>query len=376
VMQAAPPEITLPGFWAVAIFAGWILLAAVATTRLAVGLWNLRKLRRNCIAIERSDLPTSLREAFDQIRATRPVAICQSSAVSVPTAIGFHKPLILVPEWVLDELSPEELSIVLLHEFAHLRRRDDWTNLAQKIVRAIFFFHPAVWWIERRLSLEREMACDDMVLAATKNSHAYAECLVSLAEKSFVRRGLAMAQSAINHVRETSLRLAQILDIRRPSSTRVFKPVLGVMAVFAALCLAVLPKAPTLIAFETAVPTSLRTSAGRVTSQLRRPEVVQTGMRIDNGASVGKALPVLAADRSADSPRMVAISQRRVYRHPGSLTPAVAKRPTPKQQLVVVIQTAQYEGPGSVMVTFRVWRVTFATADRATIHPELIARLM
>jgi len=65
----------------------------------------------------------------------------------------------------------------LLHEFAHLGRWDDWTNLAQKLVRTIFFFHPAVWWIEKRLSLEREMACDDVVLAETQNPRAYAECL-------------------------------------------------------------------------------------------------------------------------------------------------------------------------------------------------------
>src|SRR5258707_5357457 len=99
----------------------------------------------------------------------------------------------IFPDWVLQELSAEELKVVLLHEFAHLRRFDDWTNLLQKLVRTIFFFHPAVWWIERKLSLEREMACDEVVLAETENAQAYAECLVSLAEKSFVRSGLMLA---------------------------------------------------------------------------------------------------------------------------------------------------------------------------------------
>jgi len=89
----------------------------------------------------------------------------------------------------LRELSPEELRVVLLHEFAHLRRWDDWTNLLQKLVRTIFFFHPAVWWIERRLSLEREMACDEAVLAETENPQAYAECLVSLQRKALFGAG-------------------------------------------------------------------------------------------------------------------------------------------------------------------------------------------
>jgi beta-lactamase regulating signal transducer with metallopeptidase domain len=71
-----------------------------------------------------------------------------------------------------------------LHELAHLRRYDDWTNLAQKLVKALFFFHPAVWWIEKQVSLEREMACDDAVLAETASPRAYAECLAHLAEKT------------------------------------------------------------------------------------------------------------------------------------------------------------------------------------------------
>jgi len=86
----------------------------------------------------------------------------------VPTAIGFFQPAVIVPAWTLRELSAEELHSVLLHELAHLRRWDDWTNLAQELVGALFFFHPAVWRIGSRLSLEREMACD--YLPTTRHS--------------------------------------------------------------------------------------------------------------------------------------------------------------------------------------------------------------
>src|SRR6185369_4834290 len=148
---------------------------------------------------------------------------------------------------------------IVLHEFAHLRRWDDWTNLAQKSVRALFFFHPAVLWIERRLTLEREMACDDVVLAYTQNPAAYARCLVSLAEKSFVRRTMAMAQAAIGRAHETTLRLAQILDADRPKATRVFKPVLAAVAGVAAVVgTFAVPNAPRLIAFHDAAPTGPR----------------------------------------------------------------------------------------------------------------------
>src|SRR5260370_42459401 len=98
---------------------------------------------------------------------------------------------------------------------AHLRRWDDWSNLTQKIVKAIFFFHPAVWWIERCLALEREMACDDLVVAHTANPGAYAASLVSLAEKVWAQkvpggRALHLAQAVLRRGRQTSRLLAQI----------------------------------------------------------------------------------------------------------------------------------------------------------------------
>jgi len=119
----------------------------------------------------------------------------------------------------MHELSPSELNQILLHELAHLRRYDDWTNLAQQLVRAVFFFHPAVWWIEGRVSLEREIACDDAVIAATHSARSYAECLAHLAEKTFVQRSVALAQAAIGKMHQVSTRVAQILDSDRSTKS-------------------------------------------------------------------------------------------------------------------------------------------------------------
>ena len=117
-------------------------------------------------------------------------------------------------------------------------------------MRALFFFHPAVWWIENRLSVEREMACDDAVLAETANPHGYATCLVSLLEKSLAHRGWSMAQAAVHRAREASMRLAQILDKNRPVATRVSKPALGMVAAFSMVCLVALSQAPQFVAFD------------------------------------------------------------------------------------------------------------------------------
>jgi len=233
------PTITIPGRWALVAFLAWVLGACVAMVRLATGLWRLRQLRRSCTTIVAADLDPAVRKTIDGMDAS--VTVATSERVRVPAAIGFWKRTIVLPTWALRELPPSDLNVILLHEFAHLRRWDDWTNLIQKIVRALFFFHPAVWWIENRLSVEREMACDDAVLAETANPHGYATCLVSLLEKSLAHRLMdkrlahkqwSMAQAAVHRAREASLRLAQILDINRPVVTRVWKPALGMAELF------------------------------------------------------------------------------------------------------------------------------------------------
>jgi hypothetical protein len=267
------PAIMIPGRWALLVFVGWALGASVAMMRLVAGLWRLRRLRRSCTPIVTADLDPAVRKTVEAIGASgsitsglfasgsavsKSITIAMSECVRVPAAIGFWKRTIVLPAWTLRELPAQDLNVILLHEFAHLRRWDDWTNLIQKIVRALFFFHPAVWWIEKRISVEREMACDDAVLAETANPHGYAACLVSLLEKSLAHRlahrltdkRWSMAQAAVHRAREASLRLAQILDKNRPAATRVWKPALAMVGAFSVACLMALPHAPRFVAFD------------------------------------------------------------------------------------------------------------------------------
>jgi len=256
------PAINLSARWALFVFLIWAVGASLAMARLVWGVWRLGRLRHSCKRIDAAnfgaaDFDPALRKTLDntlEMISAAGATVATSESVRVPAAIGFWKPTIVLPAWTLREMAAEDLNVILLHEFAHLQRCDDWTNLIQKVVRGLLFFHPAVWWIENRLSVEREMACDDAVLAQTANPRGYASCLVSLLEKSLAHRPangqLSMVQAAVHRAREASLRLARILDSKRPAATRVWKPALGMVVFFFLGCLAVLPDAPQFVAID------------------------------------------------------------------------------------------------------------------------------
>src|SRR5205807_5498886 len=293
-------------------------------------------------------------------RAGRPVEVCSSTQVRVPTAVGFFKPTVLLPEWALSDLSEQDLMAVVLHELAHLQRRDDWTNLAQKLLGAIFFFHPAVWWVERKLVLEREMACDELVLAKTGNRHAYAECLVSLAEKSFARHGIALAQSLIGHAKSTALRLARILDPSRSATPRAYLPALALTSAALVLCVVAAPGAPRLLGFEDRVVGSEAAPVPHVEASPEQaalpPVKIEASFHPDRVARSHSALP--AQHRVAQRAAPATIAQKRA---PGwelfARETETDLVPDSITQYVVFVQTS-IDRDGEVKTDFCVWKLT------------------
>jgi beta-lactamase regulating signal transducer with metallopeptidase domain len=251
----AVSQIHLPAHWAGYLFIAWVVIASLGMARLAAGLWHLREVRKTCAPVNVMQIDPAIASTMETLNAeqslgSRRVTLVTSDRVRVPSALGLWKPVIALPWWAIAELPASELVIILRHEHAHLRRWDDWTNLVQKVVRALFFFHPAVWWIENRLSVEREMACDDIVVAETDNPMGYANCLVNLLERSLAQRGWTMAQAIVHRAREASERVAQILDKNRPTEKGISKPALGLVGTFAALCAVMLPATPQFVAFD------------------------------------------------------------------------------------------------------------------------------
>jgi uncharacterized protein (TIGR03435 family) len=117
--------------------------------------------------------------AFAEATADRMTVMSSSSAFE-PGVVGILRPVLLMPEGLVDRLTRAQLDAILAHERAHVRAHDNLLAVVHMAVEAIFWFHPLVWWIERRMIDERERACDEAVIRAGKRPADYAEGILAV----------------------------------------------------------------------------------------------------------------------------------------------------------------------------------------------------
>ncbi len=134
------------------LLGGWLITARLrsATARLAPVEWQAR-----------------LAPLMKRMGVLRRVSLRASTRIEAPMAMGWLRPVILVPVGALAGLSTEQVEGLLAHELAHIRRHDYLVNLLQSLAEAVLFYHPAVWWVSRQIRTEREHCCDDLAVAAT-----------------------------------------------------------------------------------------------------------------------------------------------------------------------------------------------------------------
>jgi beta-lactamase regulating signal transducer with metallopeptidase domain len=297
--------------WAAYLLWPWALVALCGLLRVAVSAWHLHQVGSAGTPLDPAQLAPPVRETVVRAAQVRPFEVRVSQQLPVPVAIGLFRPAVVLPQRLLQELSVDQLNQVLLHESTHLLRYDDWTNLLQKIARAVLFFHPAVWWLENRLTLEREMACDEAVVAKTCNPRAYAECLALLAEKSVVARGLALVQAAVGRLQHTSLRVKGLLETGKDSREHRWGAAVAVVGVFA--CSAMLLQVPDLVGFR----------SPKLASRGSRMEIATQALAGSGVAPelVAKANP--AARLAPGTPQVVPAT----FVKPAVVKPAVSTRP-------------------------------------------------
>ncbi|HJV21433.1 MAG TPA: M56 family metallopeptidase, partial [Holophagaceae bacterium] len=181
------------GFHAAWLPWAWATGLSLMLARLAGGWWVVRGLLRQ----DHGTLPAAWLDRVEELAARmglrRPFEVRLTETLGIPCSARAWRPVIWIPVALLVNLPPAHLEAVLLHELAHVKRLDWIWNGLQSFIESLLFFHPGVWWLGRRVRIEREHACDDLAVALCGDAIALAEALATLEGLHSQPRMLALA---------------------------------------------------------------------------------------------------------------------------------------------------------------------------------------
>jgi beta-lactamase regulating signal transducer with metallopeptidase domain len=253
---------------------------------------SLRAIRR--LAVNSHPLATDRIERFQVFeaarRSSRHVRVCVSSGIRGACAVGYRQPRILIAADLVERLDERAVEAIVLHEYAHLERYDDWSCLLQWAVRAVCGLHPAVWWVARHIDIEREAACDRAVVTRTGAPTSYARALAAAAEIVPGSRGLTPIATPGASMLGGGLhaRVCRVLDTTTASRRRAWCAALGSGVVLVA-AVGAAERAPQLVGVE---PLALAASAASPTDA--SPDGLRAGesLAYAAGATSQTATPV------------------------------------------------------------------------------------
>lgn len=220
------------------IVAGYLAGVLLMLGRLLLAWCGGNSLRKRACEVDDAEILRAFAQAAEALRMRAAPALAWCGQVMAPTVVGLLKPTILLPLSLSSGLTPGQIELLLLHELAHLRRLDQWINMTQWVIETALFFHPAVWLVSRRIRIERELSCDDMVIATGVERDCYADSLLRMAEisKAFNQPGSApaMALGADGRRSKFGERILRLIEGPKHESIRLRRTwPLGVMvAVF------------------------------------------------------------------------------------------------------------------------------------------------
>jgi beta-lactamase regulating signal transducer with metallopeptidase domain len=304
----------------------WALLSLTMLARLGIGFRKLRGLKADALpAPPQWQLQLTRLRRINGIR--RQTQLLVSDRIAAPMSLGFVHAAILISRTLLNTLSNAELEHVVLHELAHLRRWDDWTNLAQKLTAAILPIQPAVYWIGHRMSIEREMACDDWVIAATGRAKPYAASLTKVAELTQWRRADILAAGATGNRSQLFTRVHNMLNETRNAAPKLALAPLVAAIAAAGTLIYVCARAPQMIAFA-------QTSADENSRLEPLPPTLPQAPRapVAIPSSVAPALPARPVQISALAPMTPAMAPPAALPPNAPLAPESPLAPTGAQQ--------------------------------------------
>ncbi|OOQ61591.1 M56 family metallopeptidase [Mucilaginibacter pedocola] len=212
----------------------WFLIVMARTLQMLTGLQSLYFLRRRHVVSVGEQLETRVAELAKQLGIKRLVRIAESGIAKVPMVVGHLKPLILIPAGLISALPPASIEAILVHELAHIRRRDYLVNLVIGILEIVLFFNPAVLWVATLIREERENCCDDIAIAVTGNKISYIKALVSCRE---YQPGAPAYAMAFGGKKDHLLgRVKRMLHNSNPSLNTIERAILGAGLLLAVVC--------------------------------------------------------------------------------------------------------------------------------------------
>jgi GWxTD domain-containing protein len=179
----------------------WIAGVWIFYARHIAGWISVRRLRRRGVCCAPQRWQRELTRLSAQLRLSRPVQLLESCFTDSPIVLGHFRPLILMPMGLLAGLPPGQIEAILLHELAHIRRHDYLANILQRLLEGLLFYHPAIWWMSRVITAERENCCDDVAVATSGDAHQYALALAELEQTRWSAREPAVAATGGNLVK-------------------------------------------------------------------------------------------------------------------------------------------------------------------------------
>lgn len=237
----------------------WIAGVAAMSLRLSTQWIMLQRCRRQGIRILDGVWQERIQRIAGRLELRRAVRLYESAVADVPAVIGWIRPIILLPASALTQLSPAQIEALLAHELAHVRRHDYAINLLQSFVETIFFYHPGVWWVSRRMREERENCCDDLAVMACGDPIIYARALAGMEQLRSSLPGLAMAANGGGLLHRIQRLVAPQKMPRRmaPLSVAALTALAAAVLVWAAPQQSKSQAAPQLPATESQAPTVL-----------------------------------------------------------------------------------------------------------------------
>jgi beta-lactamase regulating signal transducer with metallopeptidase domain len=187
VSRLSPSLDTLP--WLVE---AWLLGVAFFSLRSAGGFLLLERERRKQSITSSARVLAMCQTLQRRLGLERAIRYCECTWLQAPAVIGWFRPIVLLPVTALTGLSEEQLQLVIVHELAHIQRLDPFVNVFQIAIETLLFYHPAVWWLNQRIRVEREHCCDDVAVSLCGNPVEYARAL-TLMEEWRTAPALAMA---------------------------------------------------------------------------------------------------------------------------------------------------------------------------------------